>query len=224
MSGGTDPTPDGPAASPPRRRPWGCAAAAAVAVQVGVLMLTFALGAIGFFTMEIAWFVAVAQAAVGVGLIYWLLARSTRRAVLVVPLVPLLSLGASLGIGAASATVAVACHRVLPAFEQVPPPPGVTVEPFVPLGVGCMAETPVRRGGGEGDDLSRSIVWADVFAHYRNEFPNHGWSLVPHPSEGDLRAERDGMYVVMDTSESRVYFTLGRCGEWGTRCLTESDG
>ena len=223
MSGETEPTPDGPAASPRRREHWGCAAAAAVAVQVGVLMLTFALGALGFFAMEIAWFVAVAQAAVGAGLICWLLVRSTRRALLFVPLVPLVSLGASLGIGAASATVAVACHRVLPAFEQVPPPPGVTVEPFASGGVGCMAETPVRRGGGEGDDPSRSNAPAGVFDHYRKEFPKHGWSLVP-PGEGELRAERDGMYVVMYTAESRVYFTLGRCGEWGTRCLKESDG
>ncbi len=76
----------------------------------------------------------------------------------------------------------------------------------------------MRRGGGEGDHPSRSDVWADVFDHYRNELPKHGWSLVPDGDAGELRAERDDMYVVIDTSENRVYFDLGRCGEWGTRC------
>jgi superfamily I DNA/RNA helicase len=58
-------------------------------------------------------------------------------------------------------------------------------------------------------------VWADVFDHYRREFTNHGWRIVPDEGEGEgegeggLRAEREGMYVAMYRSEDRVYFILG---------------
>lgn len=149
-------------------------------------------------------------------------ARRSRLVLLVV--VPIMSFALTIGLAAASTTVAVACNRVLPAFEQVPPPRGVTVEAFVSQGVGCMAEASVRRGGGEGDDPSSSNVWVDVFDHYRNELPKHGWSLVPDDDGGELKAERDGMYVVMYDSENRVYFVLGLCGEWGTRVCVGSTG
>jgi hypothetical protein len=194
----------GVAASSPRgdHRAWW--QSAAVAAQAGILFVTLMMG-LGW--GGILWILALAQAAAGLVLVGWLAVRRHGPALLAVPVV---SLALTLGGGELSNSVSVACDdRVLEAFEQVPPPTGVPVEPFVSPSQGCMAETPPRPRGGESLDPYRSNVWADVFTHYRREFTNHGWRIVPDEGEGGLRAERDGMYVAMYRSEDRVYFILG---------------
>ena len=143
----------------------------------------------------VLWVVALAQAAAGVALVSWMFARGHGPAVLVVPVV---SLALTLGIGEATQTVRVACGgRVLAAFEQVPPPAGVSVEPFVSPGLGCMAETPT------------GIDRAKVFDHYRHAFSKDGWRLVSDDEEG-MRGEGNGVYVYLYKAEGRVYFILGR--------------
>jgi len=82
-------------------------------------------------------------------------------------------LAASLGIAAVSNTVAVVCSdRVLAAFEQMPPPRGVSVEKSADQSHGCMARTPPRKGGVEGLNPSRT------------EFTKHGRSVVSDDDEG----------------------------------------
>lgn len=204
MSRGTDTTPGG-ASSPRRNDRGGGSAAVAVPAQVGVLFVTAVTGVLGVFVAENAWFLALAQAAVGAGLVIWLAVRRHGRATLIVPLV---SFALTLGLVAVSGTVAVACSdRALAAFERVPPPPGVSLEIFVSPSQGCMAETTPAR-----------IPQTDVFAHYRSEFREQGWRI--DSSEG-LWAERNDVYVNMYNAEGHILFILGRCGEWGTRCLAE---
>jgi hypothetical protein len=62
------------------------------------------------------------------------------------------------------------------------------------------------------------IQGADVFDHYHSEFKKQGWRI--DDDEG-LWAERNDVYVHIYNAEGRVNFVLGRCGEWGTRCLEE---
>jgi hypothetical protein len=181
--------------------PW---SRAAVTAQLGILFVTAVLGLLGAFVAENPWFVALAQATAGIGLVGWLAARSG-RAVLVVPVV---SFALTVGLAAVSNTVSVACSdRALAAFEQLPPPPGASFETFVSPSQGCMVEMTSEQKRG-----------AEVFDHYRREFEKQGWRI---DEEEGLWAERNDVYVNMYGAEGHIYFIVGRCGEWGTRCLAE---
>jgi hypothetical protein len=194
------PTPTAPPGLNDRRWRW----TGAVTAQAGVLFVTFVLGMLGVFIAEDAWFVALAQAAAGLGFVGWLAARRRGPAMLV----PVVSFALTVGLAAVSYTVAVACSdRALSAFEELAPPPGVSVELFVSPSQGCMAETTPARTEG-----------IDVAGHYRSEFRKQGWRV--DEDEG-LWAERDGVYVNVYNAEGRVYFIVGLCREWGTRCLSE---
>ena len=85
--------------------------------------------------------------------------------------------------------------QVVAAFKQVPPPPGVPVDIFVG-GEGCMAETPARTAP------------AQVFDHYRAEFSERDWRIVTD-NPGELRADKDDVYIYVYNAEGRVYFILG---------------
>jgi hypothetical protein len=185
----TDSTLSTPASQPRGVNPtW---VAVALPVQVGVLLMTWMAG-LGWGGG--LWHAAIAQAAVGIAVIVWLAARRHGPAVLVVPVV---SVALAVGLSAVSNTVAVACNdRVLAAFEELPPPPGVSVETFASPSQGCMAKT--RTG----------VDQEEVFDHYRNAFSKDGWRLVSDDEEGTL-GERNGVYVHAYVTEGRVYFILG---------------
>jgi hypothetical protein len=190
----------GVAASSSRRDNRGWWLLAAVTAQAGILFVTFMMG-LGW--GGVLWIAALAQAAAGIVFLAWLDARGYGPALLAVPVV---SLALMLGLAAASNTGAVACSdRALAAFEQLPPPPGVSVETFVGFD-GCMAETSRVQ---QAEDLAyRSEPGAEVYAHYRSEFKKHGWRIVSDGG-GGLRAERNDVYIHMHNADGRVYFTLG---------------
>lgn len=158
--------------------------------QVGVLFMTFVMG-LGFGGAP--WAVAMAQAAVAMGVVVW--GASRKRAW--TPAVPVVSLALTFGLHAVSNTIAFGCSdRVLAAFEHLPPPEGATFEMFVGGETqDCMAEV---RG---------QVTGPEVFAHYRNEFKNQGWSIT-RDSQGILRGARDGMFVELYNAEGTVYFIL----------------
>lgn len=103
MNGRTDPIPGGPATQA-RRNDRGWRWTGAATAQAGILFVTFVLGILGVFVAENAWFVALAQAAAGIGLVSWLAARGHGPAVLVVPVV---SFALTVGLAAVSYSAAV---------------------------------------------------------------------------------------------------------------------
>jgi hypothetical protein len=202
----TSSSPGVPASSPQRdkRRWW---QSVAVAAQAGILFVTLVMGLLGSFVADNPWFVALAQAAVGLGFVGWLAGRRHGPAMLVVPVV---SFALTLGLAAVSNTVAFACSdRALAALEQLPRPPGVSSETFVSPSQGCMVEMTSERGQG-----------AEVFDHYHRQFKEQGWRI---DYEEGLWAERNDVYIDMygAEEEGRVYFIVGRCGDGWSTCLAE---
>lgn len=180
----------GAQATPPRRtRPVLTALALAAQAVVAFVTLVTGIWLVGVF-----WVVALTQAVVGVGVVAWWAPRKHGAMVLVVPAI---SFGFTVGLIELSNTVAVACSdRVVAAFEQLPPPKGASFEMFVGGEMqDCMAE---MRG---------QVKWQDAAAHYRNEFSDQGWRIAH--DDGELRAEKDGMYISLDPAEGTVYFILG---------------
>lgn len=195
MSGDTGPVRGTPIADSPKRgtRVW---ATVALVAQAGVLFLTLVMGLV---SPGIVWVLALTQAAASIGLLVWLAPRPHGAMALAVPVV---SLGATVGLFAMSNTVAVACNdRVVAAFEELPPPDGASFTMFV---------------GGETQDCMAEIHGpvdnSEVFAHYRKEFQRHGWRITREYT-GFLWAERDGMYINLYDPEGRIYFILEETDE-----------
>jgi hypothetical protein len=200
-------TSPGEPASSPRRDFRGLWPPVALAAQAGTLFVTLVMGVLGSFVADNPWFVALAQAAAGLGFLVWLTARRRGPAVLVVPVV---SFALTLGLAAVSNTVAFVCNeRAVAALEQLPRPPGVSSETFVSPSQGCMVEMTSEHKQG-----------AELFEHYHREFKKQGWRI---DYEEGLWAERDDVYVQMygAEEEGRAYFIVGRCGDGWSQCLAE---
>jgi hypothetical protein len=170
-----------------------------------VLLLTYALGMIGLFPAQDPWFVALGQAAMGFAAIHWLVRRHEQ----VVVLVPVASIVLTAGLAVAAHTVPVACSGAArESFDQLPPPPGASVEMFVSPSQGCMVE--VKSDQLHSDQLSD---------HYRRELTREGWRIDSDHEEG-LRAERGDVLLFVQGPEDgrKVYVTLNECGGWGLPC------
>ncbi len=128
---------------------------------------------------------AVAQVLAAFGVIAWLLVRR-RRLVVLVPVASALLTAGLFALGTALAGATGCSDRERALANELDPPPGVVVDLHGRMGGECEA----RFSTDLGDD--------EVVAHYRAQFDEHGWAILPREAGGadaGIAGQKDGIVV-----------------------------
>lgn len=176
---------------PPGRRPTG--SPPAWQYVVGVFgAAAQALVALGTVTLGLGWSggwhsAAVAQAALGLAAVLWLLVHGRLVLLIVPPLSALLTWTAlQVALGEAEQTECSATERA--AVADLHHPAGATPELAGELGIGCIAR------------FSLPLPPAAVLAHYERALPDAGW-VVSHPEPEMVSGLRRGVRIAVHAPE-----------------------